>query len=190
MSGITSFLDIYPQASPEKMYLIIQQMTKLPQKFRPVTPYDNIHKLAEVFPVPHPKAMCMGLVSCWKQPLKIVLGASKLPTTLRNSQLWTNLPDLTQHMMYLDTVTYLPDGILVKVDRAAMGVSLESRIPFLDHRLVELAWRIPLSMKIRHGQGKWLLRQILYKYVPQALIEHLKSGFGISIDRCWLEQND
>jgi asparagine synthase (glutamine-hydrolysing) len=157
----------------------------LPSAIKQRNPGDKIHKLAEILAAESPEAMYRGLASHWKDPASVVLGAREPPTALTDRRLWSNLPDFTQRMMYLDTVTYLPDDILVKVDRASMGVSLEARIPFLDHRVVEFAWRLPLSMKVRDGEGKWLLRQVLYRYVPKELIERPKTGFGLPID-AWL----
>ena len=90
-------------------------------------------------------------------------------------------------MMLLDLKTYLPDDILVKVDRAAMGASLETRIPLLDHKVIDFAWRMPMDFKIRDGESKWALRQILYKYVPKKIIDRPKMGFGLPLDR-WLRE--
>ena len=95
---------------------------------------------------------------------------------------WKKNSDIFQKMMFLVTITYLQDDILTKVDRASMGVSLEARVPLLDHRVVEFAWRIPTEMKIKNVQTKWLLRQLIYKYVPKELIERPKMGFGVPID--------
>jgi len=88
-------------------------------------------------------------------------------------------------MMFRDSMTYLPDDILCKVDRAAMACGLETRVPYLDHRVVELAWRLPLNLRIRQGVGKWVLKQVLYKHVPQQLMERPKAGFAVPIGE-WL----
>ncbi|HIF35784.1 MAG TPA: asparagine synthetase B, partial [Candidatus Thioglobus sp.] len=108
-----------------------------------------------------------------------------LKTKLNNSNIVLGTMKSAHRMMLWDTLTYLPDDILTKVDRAAMGVSLETRIPFLDHRVVELAWRFPLDMKIKNGVGKWPIRQILYKYVPKELIERPKAGFAVPVGQ-WI----
>ncbi len=172
--------------SPQRWNLVVGKIEfLLPSMIKQRTFGDKIHKLSEIMAVESPEAMYRGLASHWKNPTAVVLGSCESSTVITNRSSWPDLPDFTQRMMYLDIVTYLPDDILVKVDRASMGVSLESRIPFLDHRIVEFAWRLPLSMKVRDGQGKWLLRQVLYRYVPRELIERPKTGFAVPID-AWL----
>jgi asparagine synthase (glutamine-hydrolysing) len=149
-------------------------------------PGDRMHKLAGLFAAKDPDAMYLDMVSLWKQPTETVIGTVEPQTLLTDRSSWATLSEFTMRMMYLDLVTYLPDDILTKVDRASMAVSLEARVPLLDHRVVEFAWTVPLSMKIKaEGEGKWLLRQVLDRYVPRSLIERPKMGFGIPLDS-WL----
>jgi asparagine synthase (glutamine-hydrolysing) len=126
-----------------------------------------------------------SLVSHWDSPSEVVLQGHEQPTLLAGNAPDLGLVDAVERMMALDLMTYLPDDILVKVDRAAMAVSLETRVPMLDHRVVEFAWRLPQNLKQRDGVGKWVLRQVLYRHVPQALMDRPKMGFGIPIDS-WL----
>ena len=128
----------------------------------------------------------LSLVSAWQDPAQVVRGTSAGPAVAVPCLLGDPLPIQGMEasplrMMYRDSLNFLPDDILCKVDRAAMAVSLETRVPFLDHRVAELAWRLPLHMKIRGNQGKWALRQVLYKYVPRELIERPKAGFAIPV---------
>lgn len=148
-------------------------------------PGELAQRVAGYLKVRRPEDMYRRLVSHWRSEDGLVLGAQAPLTPLSDPTQWPSFSNLFQRMMYFDLVTYLPDDILVKVDRAAMAVSLESRIPLLDHRVVEMAWRIPLSMKVKQGKGKWLLRRLLYKYVPPELVERPKKGFGVPIDH-WL----
>jgi asparagine synthase (glutamine-hydrolysing) len=127
------------------------------------------------------ESLYYGLVSEVTSPERVVFSAKEPDTWLRKVGLKSQFSDLKVHMMYMDCMTYLPDDILVKVDRAAMFNSLETRIPLLDHRVIDLVWSLPLSMRMRKGQSKWILRQVLYKYVPKELIERPKMGFGIPV---------
>jgi len=163
----------------------------LPRRLRVKLAGDKMHKLAELVGLDSLEAMYRYLVSHWKHPAEeLVIGATEPETILSRRADWpadlaAGRRPFEEVMMFLDQLTYLSDDILVKVDRAAMGVSLETRVPLLDHRVVEFTWRVPLSMKIRDGQSKWLLRQVLYKYVPKELIERPKMGFGVPLDQ-WL----
>ena len=157
----------------------------LPRRLHLATPGDKAHKLAGVLAITDSQAFFQHLTSHWQDPVRLVIGAREPQTLLTDRWAWPPTDSFEHGMMAMDAQTYLPDDILVKVDRAAMAVSLETRVPFLDHRVVELAWRMPLRLKIRDGQGKWLLRQVLCRHVPKALIERPKMGFGIPLDT-WL----
>jgi len=142
---------------------------------------DKMHKGAGVLSSATVDELYLGLVSYQRNPENWVIGGKEPDTKLTG--LRPNLEGLgvVERMMALDTISYLPDDILVKVDRAGMGVSLEGRVPFLDHRLVEFAWSLPLEYKLRDGQTKWPLRQVLYRHVPRELIDRPKMGFGVPL---------
>ena len=151
---------------------------------------DKVHKLADR--LSHSNSLdelYRSLVSEWAEPSTLVLGADggsiEEPASILDDHLPSSDMDQPLPMMFRDAMTYLPDDILCKVDRAAMACSLETRVPFLDHRVVEFAWKLPLHMKVRGHIGKWALRQVLYKYVPKELIERPKTGFAIPIGK-WL----
>ncbi|MAT50397.1 MAG: asparagine synthase (glutamine-hydrolyzing) [Porticoccaceae bacterium] len=158
---------------------------RLPRRLQVSNLADRLPKLAEVLAYPDGQSFYRSLVSHTKKPDELVLGASEPETILSCPDCLPVLPGLREQMMYLDMMTYLPDDILTKVDRASMAVSLEARVPLLDPRVVEFAWRVPSEYKYRNGQGKWLLRQVLYRYVPQSLIDRPKMGFGVPIEQ-WL----
>jgi asparagine synthase (glutamine-hydrolysing) len=157
-----------------------------PERIRTNHLGDKVHKLAERLATVHDlDSLYRSLVSEWNHPESVVLNGSEPQTILTQPELWPKLHDHRERMMYLDSMTYLQDDILTKVDRAAMGASLETRVPFLDQDVIRLAWQMPMEYKIHKGQGKWLLRQLLYRHVPREMIERPKSGFAIPVAQ-WL----
>lgn len=154
----------------------------VPRAFRRERAGERIHKLARAMTADDADALYREVVMQWPS---VVPGARELPIAITDRRGWPHLPDVIDRMMYLDQVSYLPDDILTKVDRASMAVSLEAREPLLDHRLIDLAWRLPLSMKLREGGGKWILKQLLARYVPESLTNRPKMGFGLPLDS-WL----
>jgi asparagine synthase (glutamine-hydrolysing) len=163
------------------------------QRFRPLMPRsqqfsavgDKVHKLAPMLNSSGPESVYLKTVSHWTDPTDVVLGSREPDNFGRFFKTTESLPCFEERMMLTDLVNYLPDDILTKVDRASMAVSLEARVPILDHRVVEFAWKLPMRFKIRNGSSKWILRQVLYKHVPAALVERPKMGFGVPIDH-WL----
>jgi asparagine synthase (glutamine-hydrolysing) len=146
---------------------------------------DKIHKAADLLSLRTLDEVYLRLCSQWKNPEDLVINGKEHPTMLSGLEALPDLAGPVERMMYVDLVSYLPDDILVKVDRAAMAMSLETRVPLLDHRIVEFASSLPLSVSRAEGQTKWPLRQLLYRHVPQDLIDRPKMGFGAPIDS-WL----
>ncbi|MDQ2878023.1 MAG: asparagine synthase (glutamine-hydrolyzing) [Pseudomonadota bacterium] len=155
----------------------------IPESRRPRNIGEKLHKLAPLLGRSEPE-LYRSLVSQWADVGAVQLGAERAGP-IDDAATFAMLPDLVARMRWLDMVTFLPDDILVKIDRATMAVGLEARAPLLDHRLVELSWRIPSSVHLHQGQGKWILRALLARHVPPALFERPKAGFGIPIG-AWL----
>jgi asparagine synthase (glutamine-hydrolysing) len=170
-------------ASWESLFRMIEPI--FPKHLRQRNLGLKLRVLADLLPAECAETLYRAILTHWDAPGSLVIGASEPPTPLTDRTQWGNFPDLLRRMMYSDAMMYLPDDILVKVDRASMGVSLEARVPLLDHRVVEFAWQLPVSMKVRDGRGKWILRQVLSQYVPAALIDRPKMGFGVPIG-AWL----
>jgi len=149
-------------------------------------PGDRVHKLAHrLRSIRDINDLFLSTVSAWEDPKGAVVATREPPSTMADKGSWPKLSDPIARMMALDGMTYLPDDILAKVDRAAMSVSLETRAPYLDHHVVEFAWRLPMSLKVRGRTGKWALRQVLHRHVPQSLVDRPKMGFSLPLD-AWL----
>lgn len=147
---------------------------------------DNVHKLAGILDLEAPLQMYQTLRSHWTGLSDVVVGVSDIRISPDGNVLEKLAScDLSHLIMFFDTFSYLPDDILTKVDRASMSVSLEARVPLLDHRVVEYAWGLPVEMKIRGKEQKWILKQVLYKYIPKDFVNRPKSGFAVPMDS-WL----
>jgi asparagine synthase (glutamine-hydrolysing) len=160
-------------------------MPLIPARYRHGNIGDKLHKLASILGSGGQEVIYHQLLSHWQEPSSLVHQGYELPTALTDPSRVAKLDNFVERMMLLDSISYLPDDILVKVDRAAMGVSLETRVPLLDHRMVEFAWSLPFDMKVRSGESKWLLRQVLHRHVPKRIMDRPKMGFGVPIDH-WL----
>ncbi len=168
--------------SPEAWTRLLDRLPLLP---RTTLAGDKIHKIATLLENASPEAIYRRLVSQWDQPQEIAVAGHEPPGPLYDPSIARDFPALVARMQFLDLVTYLPDDILTKVDRATMAVGLEGRVPLLDHRVVAYAWTLPPRFKLRGGSGKWLLRRVLDRYVPRSLVDRPKMGFGVPIDS-WL----
>jgi asparagine synthase (glutamine-hydrolysing) len=157
----------------------------VPVAWRPALPGDKLHKIASLLDRPQPDAIYRRLVSQWDEPDKVAARGQEPSGPLWDATVARDIPNTVARMQFLDMVTYLPDDILTKVDRATMAVGLEGRVPLLDHRVVAHSWSLPIGLKLRRSRGKWLLRRVLERYVPRALTERPKMGFAVPID-AWL----
>ena len=156
-----------------------------PEAVRPHLSGDTFHKLADVLATDRTSLAHRTLLSHWRDPASVVPDSSEPPTVHTHGSGGPAEMSVVERMMYLDQLSYLPDQILAKVDRATMAVGLEARMPILDHRVVEFAWRLPLSMKLSSGEPKLALRRVLARHVPAELVDRPKQGFSVPLDD-WL----
>lgn len=179
-----SLSELLTTFSPEQSNLLFGWFFKLID--RPTLP-DKVYKLGErLAQVNGLDELYLAYITELNNPEKFIKGLNVTPEYFLGDTLnWPNINNPIERMMAIDTLTYLTDNILVKVDRAAMSTSLELRAPFLDHNVVEYAWKLPFKFKYRDGETKWALRQVLYKHVPKELIDRPKQGFGIPLND-WL----
>lgn len=181
-AGARAAISAMMRALPPSAWSALFRM--VPQRWRVPQAGDKMHKLAGILNEPL-SGYYRYLISHWREPNDLVLGGKEHRGILWDPAVRDDVPDPIERMQYLDTGTYLPDDILTKVDRASMAVSLEARVPLIDHRVVAFAWTLPPSQKVRDGKGKWLLRQVLARHIPDKLIDRPKMGFGVPIDS-WL----
>ena len=139
----------------------------------------RLRNYADVVRIETPEALYTRFLSHWKSPAEVVIGGFEPPTVFTEPSRWPAGGGLLERMQFMDSVSYLPEDIFTKVDRASMAVSLEARMPLLDHHVVEFAWTLPRALKIRGAQGKWILREVLHRYVPRALLDRPKMGFSV-----------
>ena len=177
-SCLSRMIGALPPATWDRLFEAV------PAGMRPRLAGEKLQKLAGVLGE-DAAGYYRTLISPWAGAWSLVKGATQPDQPAFGETVRARFGDELSWMQYADSVTYLPDDILTKVDRASMAVSLEARVPLLDHRVADFAWQLPASLKMRGGQGKWLLRQVLYKYVPKTLVERPKMGFGVPID-AWL----
>jgi asparagine synthase (glutamine-hydrolysing) len=178
-SRLAQLLNSVPPRYWDRLFHSLEKV--LPAKFRWAAPGEKIKKLAEVLGVANSQELYVALTSHFNPPSELTVFAEEPPTVVTNPAGWPDFEEPIQRMMFFDLMTYLPDDVLVKVDRATMAVSLEGRMPLLDPRVIELAWSLPQSLKIHQGDGKFILKRILESYVPKALFDRPKMGFSVPV---------
>jgi asparagine synthase (glutamine-hydrolysing) len=173
--GLAGVINGVPSTSWDAIFAAV------PKSYRPAQAGGKMQKLAGLLALPDREGLYRHLVSQWQHPEQLLRGGVERSTAMDEVAISRRATDFLSWMQLMDMCGYLPDDILTKLDRASMAVSLEARVPLLDQQVLEFAWSLPRKMKIRNGDSKWLLRRVLYRHVPQVLVDRPKMGFGIPI---------